>query len=46
MSQWHVLGEIQEPEKALTSTYHISENIVNQDLKFLEKISQDFGFAP
>ena len=25
------LSEIQEPAKTLTSTYHISENIVNQD---------------
>ena len=32
------LGEIREPEKTLTSTDHISKNIVNQDLKFLHDI--------
>ena len=30
------LNEIQEPEKALPSTDHISENIGNQALKFYE----------
>ena len=39
------LGEIQEPEKTLTSIYHISENIANQDLKFVQDVPQDFGFA-
>ena len=38
------LGEIRELEKTLTSTDHISENIANQDLKFLHDIPQDFGF--
>ena len=35
------LGEIREPEKTLISTNHISENIANQDLKFLHEIPQD-----
>ena len=38
------LGEIWEPKKTLTSTDHISENIVNQDMKFLHNVPQDFGF--
>ena len=37
--------EIQEPEKSLTSTDHIFENILNQDLKSLHDVPQDFGFA-
>ena len=32
------LGEIRELEKILTSTDHISENIVNKDLKFLHEV--------
>ena len=39
------LGEIREPEKTLTYTDHISENIANQDLKFLQEVLQDFSFA-
>ena len=39
------LGEIQEPKKTLTYTDHIYENIVNQGLKFLHDIPQDFGLA-
>ena len=39
------LGEIQEHEKILTYIDHISENIANQDLKFLHDIPQDFGFS-
>ena len=38
--------EIREPEKDLTSIDHISENIANQALKFLENIPQDYGFDP
>ena len=38
--------EIREPEKSLTSTDHISENIANQALKFCDNVPQDFGFAP
>ena len=38
--------EIQEPKKALPSTDHISENIVNQAKKFLNELPQDFIFAP
>ena len=34
--------EIWEPENDLTSTDHISENIMNQDLKFCEKCSSGF----
>ena len=34
--------EIREPEKTLTSTDHIFANIVNQDLKFLHEVLQDF----
>ena len=33
-----LLDEIWEPEKTLTSKYPISENIANQDLKFLHDI--------
>ena len=39
------LGEIQEPEKTLTSTDHIFENIANQDLKFVHDVPQDFIFV-
>ena len=39
------LGEIRELEKTLTSPDHISENIVNQDMKFLQEVSQDFSFV-
>ena len=38
--------EIQEPEKALPSTDHISKNIANKALKFFDEIPQDFSFAP
>ena len=38
------LGEIREPEKILASIDHISENIANQDLKFLHEVPQDFSF--
>ena len=31
-----------EPAKTLTSLDHISENIANEDLKFLHEIPQDF----
>jgi len=31
------------PTKTLTSFDHISETIANQDLKFLQKVHQDFG---
>ena len=37
--------EIQEPEKPWTSTDHISANIANQDLKFLQEVPQYFDFA-
>ena len=37
---------IQEPEKALPSTDHISKNIANQALKFFDEFPQDFSFAP
>ena len=40
------LGEIPEPGKTLTSTDHISDNIVNQDLKFFEGVPQDCFFTP
>ena len=39
------LGEIWEHEKTLNYTNHISENIVNQDMKFLHNVPQDFGFS-
>ena len=39
------LGEIREPKKTLNSIDHISENIANQDLKFLHEDPQDSGFA-
>ena len=38
--------EIQEPEKALPSTDHISKNIANQALKVFEEFPQDLSFAP
>ena len=38
MPWWPVLDEIQEPEKPLTYTDHISENIVNQAMKFLDNL--------
>ena len=31
-------------KKALTSTNHISKNIANQDMKFLQEVPQDFRF--
>ena len=39
------LGEIREPEKTLTSAYHIFDTIVNQYMKFLQYVPQDFGFS-
>ena len=42
MPRWPVY----EPEKYLTSTDDISENIANQALKFLENLPHDFGFSP
>ena len=48
-----LLDEIREPAKTLTSTDHISETIVNQDLKFLHEVPRDlsvngffFSFEP
>ena len=38
--------EIQELEKSLPSTDHISKNIAIQALKFFDEFSQDFSFAP
>jgi len=34
---------ILEPTETLTSPDHISENVANQDLKFLHEVHQDFG---
>ena len=34
---------IMEPAKTLTSLDHISENIVNQDLKFIYEVHQYFN---
>ena len=39
------LGEIQDLEKPLNYTYHNAINIANQDLKFLQEVPLDFGFA-
>ena len=36
-----IWDEIREPPKTLTSTGHISENVVNQDLKFGHDVHQD-----
>ena len=36
-----ISDEILEREKTITSTNHISENIGNQDLKFLDEVPQD-----
>ena len=36
---WH---GIREPKKTLTSLDHISENVVNQDVKFSQNIDQGF----
>ena len=40
-----LLDEIRESAKTLTWTDHISENIANQDLKFLQDVPKDFGFS-
>lgn len=41
-SKSHVLHGIQELANTLTSSDNISENIVNEDLKFNHKVHQDF----
>ena len=40
-----ILDGIMERDKTLISTYHISENVASQDLKFLHEVPQDLGFA-
>ena len=40
-----LLDEVQEPAKSLTFTDHISKNVVQLDLKFVQEIPQVFGFS-